>query len=100
MTERRVDESDTFLRQSFEPEPLPRGSFTLQVIEGADVGKVFQLNAATPTRVLIGQSPACEIRLGDREVSRRHAAVESAGYRLRLTDLNSTNGTFVDGIGI
>jgi transcriptional regulator with GAF, ATPase, and Fis domain len=40
------------------------------------------------------------VRLGDPTVSRRHAALERAGRRYRITDLGSTNGTFVDGVGV
>src|SRR5262249_50003377 len=47
-----------------------------------------------------GQSPACEIRLRDQEVSRRHAALEVTGEGLRLSDLGSTNGTWVDRVKV
>jgi two-component system, NtrC family, response regulator HydG len=83
------------------PEPLAApASYVLTVIEGPDQGRTFTLGSAEPSRVLLGQSPACDARLTDRQVSRRHAALEPVGQRLRLTDLGSSNGTFVDGIGI
>jgi DNA-binding NtrC family response regulator len=50
--------------------------------------------------LLIGTSPACALRLSDRQVSRRHAALEPSGERLRIADLASTNGTFVDGVAV
>jgi hypothetical protein len=50
--------------------------------------------------VLAGTSPACELRLTDRQVSRRHVAFELTGARLRVTDLGSTNGTFVQGVAM
>ncbi|MFV0524346.1 MAG: FHA domain-containing protein [Acidimicrobiales bacterium] len=48
-----------------------------------------------PTR--IGRSDQCDLRLADPLVSRIHAelVVDTSGYRIR--DLNSDNGTFVDG---
>jgi DNA-binding NtrC family response regulator len=70
------------------------------VIEGPDEGASFELDPYSPTRLLIGTSVVCSIRLSDPMVSRRHAALESAGRRYRLTDLGSTNGTFVDGIAV
>jgi transcriptional regulator with GAF, ATPase, and Fis domain len=76
------------------------GSFELVVIEGPDTGKRFELERAEATRLLIGKSPACDLRLGDAEVSRRHASLELVGRRLRIKDLGSTNGTFIDGIAI
>src|SRR5262245_30159702 len=74
--------------------------FRVQVSEGPDVGKSLELDGSAPLRVLIGQSPACELRLSDREVSRRHAALDVQRGKLRVSDLGSTNGTFVDGLAI
>jgi DNA-binding NtrC family response regulator len=70
------------------------------IIEGPDAGKEFALDPSSPSRVLLGTSPACEMRLSDPTVSRRHAAFEPAGRRYKLTDFQSTNGTFVDGVAI
>src|SRR6185369_8054010 len=70
------------------------------VIEGPDQGRVFPLDPSSPSRVLLGTSPVCELRLTDPTVSRRHAAFEPAGRRCRLTDFGSTNGTFVDGVAV
>jgi transcriptional regulator with GAF, ATPase, and Fis domain len=53
-----------------------------------------------PSRVLVGEGPACAIRFGDRQISRRHAALDFVGQRLRITDLGSKNGTFVDGVAV
>jgi two-component system response regulator HydG len=70
--------------------------FEIRVVQGVDAGKALVLDRSLPSRVLVGTSPTCELRLTDREVSRRHASLEVAGRRLRLLDLDSTNGTFVD----
>src|ERR1700722_104297 len=75
-------------------------TFALTVVEGPDRGKSFTIAPGQPSRVLVGQSPACELRLGDRMVSRRHAAFELFGARLRLCDLGSTNGTLVQGLAV
>ena len=76
------------------PEPL-----TVVVLEGPDAGMTFRLDPDAPTRILLGTSPVCQIRLTDPMVSRRHASFEPAAARFRLRDLESTNGTFVDGVG-
>lgn len=73
--------------------------FALAVTDGPDRGQRFSLDDK-PARVLLGQGPACELRLSDPEVSRRHAAFESDDRALRLTDLGSTNGTFVNGVKV
>jgi transcriptional regulator with GAF, ATPase, and Fis domain len=74
--------------------------FTLTVIEGPDTGKVFRVDGGSPTRALIGQSHVCDVRLTDRQVSRRHAAVHLSGAELRITDMESTNGTTVNGLRV
>ena len=75
-------------------------TFSLTVTEGPDTGTSFTIAPGQPSRVLVGQSPACDLRLGDRTASRRHAAFELMGDRLRLVDLASTNGTFVQGLAV
>ncbi|NUP13917.1 MAG: sigma 54-dependent Fis family transcriptional regulator [Polyangiaceae bacterium] len=72
-------------------------TLALLVIEGPDAGRTFVLPA---DRVLVGTSPACAFRLADGTVSRRHLALEPAGVRIRVMDLGSTNGTYVDGIAV
>lgn len=88
------------IRPQIEASPGPTQGFLLLVIEGPDAGQGFTIDGAQPSRVLVGQSPVCEVRLSDRQVSRRHAALDLVGRRLRLNDLQSTNGTFVDGIAV
>ena len=39
----------------------------------------------------------CDVNLMDPEVSRRHAAIRDQGGSLAIEDLDSTNGTFVNG---
>jgi len=70
------------------------------VIEGPDAGREFNLEPSSPSRILLGTSEVCALRLTDPTVSRRHAAFEAVGKRYRLTDLESTNGTFVDGLAV
>ncbi|HET7816667.1 MAG TPA: TIR domain-containing protein [Sphingomicrobium sp.] len=45
----------------------------------------------------IGRSPPADVILADSRVSRSHCMVELADNELQVLDLNSTNGTFVDG---
>src|SRR5436190_7052618 len=44
----------------------------------------------------IGRGEDCEIRIPDHSVSRKHARVEPALDGVSVTDLGSTNGTFVN----
>ncbi|HLK39182.1 MAG TPA: FHA domain-containing protein, partial [Polyangiaceae bacterium] len=44
------------------------------VIEGPDQSRQFELDPNKPSRILLGTSEVCDIRLTDPTVSRRHAA--------------------------
>jgi Protein of unknown function (DUF3662)/Inner membrane component of T3SS, cytoplasmic domain len=48
-------------------------------------------------RIVIGRSKDCDIQLADQNVSRRHAEVRQEGAAHWLIDLDSTNGTEVNG---
>ena len=48
-------------------------------------------------RHVIGRDPGCEFRVSSDGVSRRHARLELRKGRLLVTDLGSSNGTFVNG---
>jgi hypothetical protein len=48
-------------------------------------------------RVVIGRSKECEIKLSDPNTSRRHAEVRQEGAAYWLVDLDSTNGSAVNG---
>ena len=94
------DEPSTVLATKFDPSPLPTACYVLEVTEGPAQGRSFRLDGSQPSRVLIGESAACLIRLDDRQVSRRHAALDLVGARVRITDLGSKNATFVDGVSV
>jgi hypothetical protein len=51
----------------------------------------------TPAGLRIGRSAPADIIVGGSAVSRAHCVVELSGAQVRVTDLNSTNGTYVDG---
>jgi two-component system response regulator HydG len=94
------DEVATVTHHALAMDPSQSLLSRVVIIEGPDTGLEFALDPSSPSRVLLGTSPACEIRLSDPTVSRRHAAFEPAGRRYKLTDFQSTNGTFVDGVAI
>lgn len=91
---------DTMVIHARDLQPTYAPKFVLGASTGPDKGRVFSLDPTRTTRALIGNGPACDLRLSDPTVSRRHAAIEYADKRLRITDLQSTNGTFVDGVSI
>lgn len=50
----------------------------------------------SPTGLTIGRKKPADVILADGKVSRLHCRVELADDRLRVSDLDSTNGTFID----
>ncbi len=48
----------------------------------------------------IGRSDACDIKIDDKKISRKHAKFDILDKELIIEDLNSSNGTFVNGIRI
>jgi DNA-binding NtrC family response regulator len=87
----------TVRRERFTRTPTAT-AFVITVVDGPDAGLVLTIDASGPNRALIGNSPVCSIKLTDREVSRRHAALSVSGSTLQLLDLGSTNGTTVNGV--
>lgn len=69
-------------------------TLTLQLLEGLERGRVLE---NLPTPVTIGREDENSIRLNDERVSRFHAKIQEDAGRLILTDLESTNGTRVNG---
>jgi pSer/pThr/pTyr-binding forkhead associated (FHA) protein len=67
---------------------------TLRVLDGADRGRIFH-NIGPP--ITIGREEGNTIQLNDERVSRYHLKIQEDNNRLVLTDLDSTNGTKVNG---
>jgi hypothetical protein len=70
---------------------------TLRVLDGADRGRVF---ADLPTPVTIGREEGNTVQLNDERISRFHIKIQEDQDKLVLTDLESTNGTKVNGEGV
>lgn len=67
---------------------------SFQVVDGVDKGRAF-LNLETP--VTIGREEGNAVRLNDDRISRFHAKVQEDQGKVVLTDLDSTNGTRING---
>jgi diguanylate cyclase (GGDEF)-like protein len=67
----------------------------LTVIGGPDAGRVVSL--MEDEAVVLGRGTNCTMMLPDAGVSRQHARVTRRDRRFFVEDLNSKNGTFVDG---
>jgi len=72
----------------------PITGITIRVLDGADRGRVYQ-NLNPP--ITIGREEGNTIQLNDERVSRYHVKIQEDHNRLVITDLESTNGSKVNG---
>lgn len=70
---------------------------TIHVLEGSDKGIAFR---SLDLPVSIGREEGNNIRLSDERISRFHAKIQDDSGEIILTDLESTNGTRVNGNAI
>ncbi len=66
----------------------------LIVVGGAEGGKVFDLR---PGQYVVGRAPGVDVLLAEESVSRRHALITVAEDAVTVLDLDSHNGTRVNG---
>ena len=76
---------------------IQEGSMTPKLIEPA-VGMVRTREISIPKEeFLIGRGSDCDLRLNDEDISRHHCLIRVRGQEATLSDLGSSNGTFVNG---
>jgi pSer/pThr/pTyr-binding forkhead associated (FHA) protein len=89
------DEQTAIQRTRARPEGPRKGPAFLTVLTGELVGTVFELPLG---QTLIGRSEVAQVQLPDDGVSRRHAKiVREADGSAKIVDLESTNGTYING---
>lgn len=71
-------------------------AFVLTVTEGVNEGTSVMIHEGS-CPMSAGTSEYCELRVTDPEVSRRHVSFEVKDGLLRVKDMGSTNGTWVNG---
>jgi two-component system cell cycle response regulator len=71
----------------------PTKEACLVVIYGNDLGKKYSLESPAIT---LGRSNKCDIQIDQESVSRAHSKITNAGRAVRIRDLGSTNGTYVN----
>ncbi|HEY5920839.1 MAG TPA: sigma 54-interacting transcriptional regulator [Kofleriaceae bacterium] len=74
-----------------------REGFRVVVVDGPDSGATKLSSAATLT---LGTDPTCDLALTCRATSRFHCEIELGEGGAMIRDLDSTNGTRVDGVRI
>ena len=90
-----LPEVPTVVRTKGEVEALAApAEWALVAYAGAALGRVFPLAAG---EVIVGRAPESGVPLLDSEVSRQHARFRAEEGRVWVEDLDSTNGTRVNG---
>lgn len=64
------------------------------VVRGVHRGKVFRIDSP---EVVIGRATEAHVQFPDRSVSRQHCKIRESGGTWWIEDLNSTNGTLLNG---
>lgn len=91
--ERENDTVVTVITEGAERGPTPEGVACLVVFYGPNLGRRHFLDKEL---LNIGRSDSVSIRVDQDSVSRQHAKLETRDGKTILTDLGSTNGTFVN----
>lgn len=91
-----VDTGDT-PEIATESEVESGGPSHLYVITGVSAGSRIPLDKR---ELFIGRAPSCELIVTDEFASSQHAKVVHIGGDWVIQDLDSTNGTYVDGVRI
>ncbi|NJD60031.1 MAG: FHA domain-containing protein, partial [Anaerolineae bacterium] len=73
---------------------MAEAQYRLVVRQGPNPGQIYELKK---TEIAIGRDITNDIVINDAEVSRRHAHLTLEDGRYTIEDLNSTNGTYIDG---
>jgi two-component system, cell cycle response regulator len=69
----------------------------LIVLAGHNVGEMYRIEGA---ETVVGRASNAQVRLSDDGISRRHARVVQLGSDIVIEDLQSANGTYVNGVNV
>ncbi len=72
--------------------PAPKAGMALLSLRAGRA----ELTPVGPAGLVIGHDPRCDVVIASRFVSRRHCRLRPCGVGVRVEDLASRNGTFVD----
>ena len=72
--------------------------WALKVLNGNEVGHLHSLKEGQ--KYTVGRSSSCDIQVIDNGISKQHLEIRVFKEKLLVKDLNSSNGTFVNGVRI
>jgi hypothetical protein len=71
--------------------------WALRILNGPLAGQVFPLKSG---KNRLGRSPSCQIQITSPGISKEHLEIQVFPDKIVLTDLQSSNGTFLNGVRI
>lgn len=86
------EQTELYRATSVDAEVVP--GLSLVVVEGPDLGARKEVSGS----IRIGSAAGADFQLSDGTVSRIHVTVGPDGGQMRVRDMDSTNGTFIDGV--
>jgi serine phosphatase RsbU (regulator of sigma subunit) len=89
-----ADERTAAYTSLFEPGAVAERIHVMVVVDGHAKGERIEISGEP---VVIGRGSKCDLILEDAKISSRHCAVALTSGNVMVSDLGSTNGTFVDG---
>ena len=92
-----LEESAKETRAKVEAEPVAPRGLKLIIVDGPDLGMEWAFKVP---EVTLGRDEDCELMMSDIAVSRRHARVVLEGAEYVLYDLDSGNGTYLNGVKV
>ena len=69
----------------------------VRILSGPQANQIYQLPQG---KTVIGRTSSADLKIANKDISKEHAQIELLSDKVIITDLNSTNGTFVNGIKI
>ncbi len=96
-------EKKTHVQIIKEQSPVPSRSFntrklTFVICSGGQLIK--EISKDIEGSMIIGRSDICDIYIDDLQLSRQHFAIEESGNELYIMDLDTKNGTYLNGVKI
>jgi predicted component of type VI protein secretion system len=77
------------------PMPRPKKPFLLEQVAGTGAPRSFTLEL---DESILGRSLSATISIESGGISRQHAALRRVGPEFSVTDLNSANGVYLNGV--
>ncbi|MNJ92788.1 FHA domain-containing protein FhaA [compost metagenome] len=71
--------------------------WALRILTGPQAGQIFELKMG---RNVIGRAPQCDIKLLSPGVSKEHSEISVFKEKIVVTDLKSSNGSYLNGIKV